>query len=306
MPVSRHPASGETATMSVKAFHYRMYATKQTSEKLPWVLDRARDRYNAGVQERRDAYEIAVRRHPNYDDEETRKQLTREQAIGSDEQKRELVEIKEERAAYQDIASPILQEVMRRLKRADDDFLRRVQHGEQPGYPRFQGRHRYNSFCSPDGAGCKLVGKTRPPNKKGVVRVNLPLRKIGTVKLHRHRDMTGTSKTLTIKREGEHFYAVCPCEIGKREPLPPSYEAVGIDLGVTQLAARSKGEFIDHPRSFRTAEKKLAKAQQALAKKKRGSQRRKKAVQEVAKCHRKIAKQRKDFQHKASRKLVKQ
>jgi Probable transposase len=38
----------------------------------------------------------------------------------------------------------------------------------------------------------------------------------------------------------------------------------------------------------------------------RGSHKRKKAVQRVAKCHRKIANQRKDFQHKASHKLVKQ
>jgi hypothetical protein len=54
------------------------------------------------------------------------------------------------------------------------------------------------------------------------------------------------------------------------------------------------------------AEKKLAVAQQALSRKKRGSHRRKKAVQHVANCHRKIARQRKDFHHKASRKLVNQ
>jgi len=116
--------------------------------------------------------------------------------------------------------------------------------------------------------------------------------------------MAGIIKTLTIKREGKHFYAVFTCEIGKPEPLPTSYEDVGIDLGVTHFAALSNGEFIDHHRSFRKAEKKLAKAQQALSRKKRGSHRRKKAVQRVANCHRKIANQRKDFQHKASRKLI--
>ena len=54
------------------------------------------------------------------------------------------------------------------------------------------------------------------------------------------------------------------------------------------------------------AEKNLAKAQQALTRKKRGSHRRKKAVQQVAGCHSKIANQRRDFQHKASHKLVNQ
>ncbi|MEO8957013.1 MAG: transposase [Ktedonobacteraceae bacterium] len=290
--------------MSIKAFKYRIYANKQTTEKLHWVLDRCRELYNAGLQERRDAYEMGVKRHPGYYDEETRKQRTREHAVGYYEQKRELVEIKEERPEYQEIASHVLQDVILRLKRAYDDFFRRVQNGEQPGYPRFQGRNRYDSFCYPDGAGWKLEDVIRPADKKGIVRVNLKLTKIGTVKMHLHRDIEGTIKTLTIKREGDDFYAVFTCEIGKPEPLPLSYEDVGIDLGVTHFAALSNGEFIDHPRYFRKAEKKLAKAQQALSRRKRGSHRRKKAASRVAKCHRKIANQRRDFQHKTSHQLV--
>jgi putative transposase len=287
--------------MSIKAYKYRIYANKGTTEKLQWVLDRCRELYNAGLQERRDAYEMGVRRHSGYYDEEGRKQLTREHSVGYYEQKRELVDIKELRPEYQEIASHVLQDVIMRLKRAYEDFFRRVQNSEQPGYPRFQGRNRYDSFCYPDGAGWKLDAKERPADKKGMVRVNLRLTKIGTVKLHLHRNMEGT-----IKREGEHWYAIFTCEIGKPEPLPTSYEDVGIDLGVTHFAALSNEEFIDHPCYLRKAEKKLALAQQALSRKKRGSHRRKKAVQYVATCHRKIANQRKDFQHKASRKLVNQ
>ncbi len=237
-------------------------------------------------------------------DVETRKQLTREHAIGYYEQKRELVDIKEERPEYQEIASHVLQDVLFRLDDAFKAFFRRIKNGEKAGYPRFQGRHRYDSFTYPDGAGWKLDTMTRPPNKKGMVSINLHLSKIGSVKVHLHRDMAGKIKTLTIKREGEHFYAVFTCEIGKTEPLPVSYEDVGIDLGVTHFGALSTGEFIDNPRYFRRAEKKLAKAQQSLSRKKRGSHRRKKVVQAVAKAHRKIRNQRQDFLHKQSRKLV--
>ncbi len=290
--------------MSIKAYKYRIYANTATTEKLHWVLNRCRELYNAGVQERRDAYEIGVKRHPNYYDDEARKQLTREHAVGYYEQKRELVDIKESRPEYQEIASHVLQDVILRLKRAYDDFFRRVQTGEQPGYPRFQGRNRYDSFTYPDGAGWKLDARERPADRKGIICVNLKLTKIGTVKLHLHRAIEGTIKTLTIKREGEHWYAVFTCEIGKPEPVPTSYEDVGIDLGVTHFAALSNGEFIDHPRYLRKAEKNLAKAHQALSRKKYGSHRRKKAASRVATCHRKIANQRKDFQHKASRKLV--
>jgi len=290
--------------MSIKAYKYRLYPNTATTEKLHWTLDRCRELYNAGLQEHRDAYEVGVKRHPNYYDDEVRKQLTREHAIGYYEQKRELVDIKEERPEYQEIASHVLQDVILRLKHAFDGFFRRVQNGEQPGYPRFQGRNRYDSFTYPDWAGWKLDRSERPADKKGVVKVNLRLTKIGTVKFHLHRDMAGTIKTLTIKREGEHFYAVFTCEIGKSDPLPTSHEDVGIDLGVTHFGALSNGDFIDNPRYFRKTEKKLAKAQQALSRKKRGSHRQSSAVQAVAKMHRKIRNQRQDFLHKASRKLV--
>ena len=76
------------------------------------------------------------------------------------------------------------------------------------------------------------------------------------------------------------------------------------DLGITHFAALSTGEFIDNPRKSRKAEKKLTKLQTALSRKKRGSHRRNKAVQAVAKAHRKIRKQRADFLHTQSRKLV--
>src|SRR6266852_3521431 len=284
---THHEKSDEAVeTMSIKAYKYRISMHKATAKQLQWVLDRARELYNAALSERKDAYTYAGK------------------SISVYEQKRDLVEIKQIRPEYKTIASHVLQDVLFRLNKAFDRFFERVKDGEKPGYPRFQGRNRYNSFTYPDGAGWKLDERTRPPEKKGMVRVNLKLSKIGNVKVHLHREMAGTIKTLTIKCEGEHWYAIFTCEIGKSEPLPTSYEDVGIDLGVTHFAALSSGEFIDHPRYFRKGEKKLAKAQQALARKKRGSHRRKKAVRRVAKCHRKIANQRRDFQHKASRKLV--
>jgi hypothetical protein len=151
--------------------------------------------------------------------------------------------------------------VLFRLEDGFKAFFRRMKNGEKPGYPRFQGRHRYNSFTSPDGAGWKLEEHKRPADKTGRVSVKLRLTKIGTVKLHLHRDLAGTIKTLTLKREGEHWYAVFTCEIGKPEALPVSSEDVGIELGVSHFGALSNGEVIDNPRYYRQAEKKLKKLQ---------------------------------------------
>ena len=98
--------------MSIKTYKYRIYANKTTTDKLYGVLNLCRELYNAGLQERRDAYETRVKRHPNYYDELTRKQLTKEHTISVYEQKRDLVEIKEVlRPEYQAIASHVLQDV---------------------------------------------------------------------------------------------------------------------------------------------------------------------------------------------------
>jgi putative transposase len=39
-----------------------------------------------------------------------------------------------------------LQDVLTRLDSAFQAFFRRIRDGQTPGYPRFQGSNRYNSF----------------------------------------------------------------------------------------------------------------------------------------------------------------
>jgi putative transposase len=285
-----------------KAFKYRLYPSKETEQKLFWTLACCRELYNAGLTERRDAYNFHVREHPNYYDEPTRKQLTKELTVNYSEQQNALPEIKAElREEYQEIAAHVLQDVLRRLDKAFQNFFRRVREGAtEPGYPRFKGRSRYDSFTYPDGAGWKLTVETQGKKLKGM----LTLSKIGNAKVTMHRPLEGKIKTVTIKREVDQWYAVFSCEVNAPEKLPLSYEDVGIDLGVTHLATLSNGEMIEHPRHYRRGEKTLEKRQHALSRKKRGSHRRDRARKLVAKAHRKIARQRKDFSHKQSRKLV--
>src|SRR5437016_6438451 len=113
-----------------KTFKYRLYPSKETEHKLFWILDRCRELYNAGLTERRDAYNFHVRQHPNYYDESTRKQLSKELTTGYQQQKGTLPEIKAElREEYQDIHSQVLQDVLLRLERAFQNFFRRVREG---------------------------------------------------------------------------------------------------------------------------------------------------------------------------------
>lgn len=273
----------------LKAYKYRLYPNTTTEKKLYFVLNRCRELYNAALSERKDAYQYAGR------------------SISWYEQKRDLPEIRQEiRPEYQDIGSHVLQDVLHRLNKAFDNFFRKVElkkaglFAGNPGYPRFQGRNRYSSFTYPDGAGWKFTVQTRGEKLAGT----LHLTKLGSVKVKLHRPLEGTIKTVTIKREVDQWYAIFTCEVAPPEKLPLSYEDVGIDLGVTHLATLSTGEMIEHPRYYRKAQKTLAKRQQAVSRKKRGSHRRTRAGKLVGKAYRKVARQRKDFQHKASRKLV--
>lgn len=259
--------------MCKQAYKFRLYPTRKQQERLQWTLDRARELYNAALQERRDAYRMAGKSITYYD------------------QARQLPEIKQDRGEYQDIHSQVLQDVLRKAEKTFKAFFARCKRGETPGYPRYKGRDRYDSFTYPQG-GFSLTNDSR-----------MCLSKLGSIKMKLHRPVEGEIKTCTIKREGDQWYVVFVCEV-EQEPLPQSDEAVGIDLGLLHFATLSTGETIENPRYFRKGEKKLERLQQALARKKRGSHRRKKAARQVAQAHRKVANQRTDFLHKESRKLV--
>ena len=259
--------------MSKQAYKFRLYPTSKQIQALTWTLDRCRELYNAALQERRDAYRMVGKRI-NYHD-----------------QANQLPEIKDIREEYRDIHSQVLQDVLRKTHKAYEAFFARCKRGDTPGFPRFKGRNQFDSFTFPQ-SGFSLTHDNR-----------VCLSKIGSIKVKLHREVQGSIKTCTIKREGEHWFVVFACEV-EQEPLEANDEAVGIDLGLLHFATLSDGSTIENPRYYRKAEKKLERLQQSLARKKRGSPRRRKGVKQVAKAHRKVANQRKDFLHKASRQLV--
>ena len=118
--------------MSKQAFKYRIYPTKEQEKTLFWTLARCRELYNAALSERKDAYKYehkSITYRMQADDLPEIKGIIREE--------------------YQNIHSQVLQEALKRLDKAFAAFFRRVQNGEEPGYPRFQGRNRYTSFTYP-------------------------------------------------------------------------------------------------------------------------------------------------------------
>jgi putative transposase len=281
-----------------KAFKFRLSPNTTTEKKLYFILNRCRELYNACLSERKDSYQLHQRRQVRVTEtgQVVAATMVANQKVSSVTyygQKRDLLDIKQDRQEDQDIASHVLQDVILRVERAFQNFFRRLSEGQTPGYPRFKGRSRYDSFTYPDAAGWKLDGD------------RLRLSNIGTIKVKLHRPLEGRIKTVTMKREVDQWYVVFSCEVEAPEKLPVSSEDVGLDMGVTHLATLSNGQMIAHPRYYRHARKTLEKRQQALARKKKSSHRRERAKKLIGKAHRKLARQRKDFHHKQSRQLVK-
>src|SRR5437763_13722985 len=192
---------------SLKAYKYKLYPSKGQAEKLQWTLDQARELYNAALQERRDAYRMS------------------HVSISYNQQAAQLPEIKEIRPEYNDIHSQVLQDVLRRVKKAYDNFFRRVKAGQNPGYPRFQGCGRYDSFAFPQ-SGFSLTEDNRVClSKIGTIKVKFPKGK-------KARPPRGEMKTCTIKREGQHWFIIFVCKVEQEIIYHPSGEAVGIDLGL--------------------------------------------------------------------------
>jgi putative transposase len=258
-----------------KTYKEKLKPTPQQERALEQVLWRCRTLYNTALEQRITAWQrchVSVTRY---------------------QQEAELKEIRAEFPEYAAIHSHVLQDVLARLDTTYQAFFRRVQRGEQAGFPRFQGRTRYHSFTYKEyGNGARLDNGA------------LVLSKIGRIAVRWSRPIQGTIKTVTVSREADGWYVCCSCAEVPTEPLPRTGHETGIDVGLKVFLITADGQLVENPRHYRKAERALKKAQQRVSRRKKGSHRRRKAVQVLARKHQHVCRQRQDFHHKTALVLV--
>lgn len=258
----------------IRTYKYRLYPTKKQVQKLNWTLDMCRILYNSCLVDRRNHYQ------------KTGKGLTRI------DQQEILKGDKEGIEFLNDIHSQVLQDVLFRVEKAFDNFFRRVKDKNgKAGYPRFKTEGRYDSITYPQQPGFQITPQ------------GLKLSKIGTLKLKKHREISGEIKTCIVKRDIDRWYACISVELALPKTRPV-ISATGIDAGFRKVVTLSNGEAVENPSFYRRTLGKLKTAQQSLSRKTKGSGNRKKQRIVVAKLHRKIAAKRRDFLHKLSRTVV--
>jgi putative transposase len=257
-----------------KMFVYRIFPTKKQETRLNETLHECRWLYNHLLEMRKKAFEQEGTSLSCYGQQATYPML------------------KQERPSLSMVHSQVLQNVAVRIDLAFKAFFRRCKAGEKPGYPRFRGGDRYDSFTFPQ-SGFQI-------DEQG----KLSASGIGHIKMVLHRPLRGKIKTLTLRRSATGKWYASFSVACEPERLPECAETVGIDVGLTTFASLSTGEAIANPRFFRKEEKALAKVQRKHSTLTQGTPQRRKHRKAVARVHERIAFRRDNFTHQESRNIV--
>jgi putative transposase len=173
----------------LKTFKYRLFPTKHQQTLLNQYLEECRWLYNHLLTERRDAWNQRKETLRYYDQAAT------------------LPALKARRFSLASVNSQVLQNVAVRVDLAFKAFFGRCKSGDEPGYPRYRGKGRYNSITFPQVPnGCKILGGLQC----------LKVMSVGQIKLVYHRPIEGTPKTATIScsHTGKWYVSVtCECDV---------------------------------------------------------------------------------------------
>lgn len=112
-----------------------------------------------------------------------------------------------------------------------------------------------------------------------------------------------TTVTLSKNKANQYYISFC-IEYEPNKPKQPIRQAIGLDFGLIDFISDSEGNTVKHPQHYQKSEKRKKFLDKAFSRTQKGSKNRGKAALRKNKVEQKIVNQRKDFQHKLSRKLV--
>jgi putative transposase len=261
-----------TVPVQMLTFKCRLLSSRGQHDKLRAALDHTRDLYNSALAERIECYRKTGKGRSWQD------------------QCKGLTELRAD-PAWTTYPVTLQRWPLKQVDLAFAAFFRRVKaKNGKAGFPRFRGHEWFKTFGFSDRSGWGVTG------------ARLRMKGIGSVRIHLHRPLPSVPIACKVKREGRHWYALLTVEaLCATEHVGP---AVGIDVGLTTLAALSTGEMIANPRPARRAEREMRRRQRQLSRCKRGSKRRRKVKARLATMHAKIARTRETHLHQVSADLT--
>jgi putative transposase len=193
------------------------------------------------------------------------------------------------------VGSQAIQDIAQRIDKGYRLFYRNLKHKSKTAPPSFRKVKKYKSFTLKQ-AGYKYEGGNKIIIQKQ------------EYKFHQSREMEGTVKTLTVKRDalgGIYLYFFCEQE-QVSEVIARTGKSVGFDFGLNTFLKASDGKDIETPLFFKQSSGAIEKANRKLSRKKKGSANGKLARLELARLHKKTTNQRKDFHFKLAAQLARE
>ncbi len=251
--------------MAIRAYKFRLYPSNQQERLLAKHLEISRQIWNTLLEKSKEKYEEEKRFYSISE----MQQMVKESGL----------------------FSQTAQAVCHRLFAAIEMKVKAKHAGRKCGFPRFKPTGRMKSLYYPQ-FGFHLGKK-------------LKLTPFGEIAIRKHREISGKTKTLTVKRESsEKWFAIFCVETKGVSARINDGPGVGIDLGLKNFATLSDAKIIKNPRHIKKLEKKLASLQRKLSKKKKGSKNRQKSRREVSRAYERVANARRDFLHKTANDLL--
>ncbi|HEX4207465.1 MAG TPA: RNA-guided endonuclease TnpB family protein [Ktedonobacteraceae bacterium] len=261
--------------MTKRAYKYRIYPTEEQQRNLGHTFGCCRFIYNWALSTRKRAY------------------FDHGKNLSTGDLSAGITVLKKEEGTVwlREVSSVPLQQAFRHLDTAYKNFFAKRAH-----YPTFKKKHKEqsatytNNAFTWDGQHLTLAKQKEP----------LPI--VWSRPLP--EGAQPSSVTVSKDRAGRYFVSILV--EGTIATLPMTDKMIGVDLGLKSFLITSDGETLDNPKYYTRDERKLAKAQRKHAKKKKGDKNRDKACRKVARLHARIADTRRDFQHQASIKLIRE
>ena len=268
----------------LKAYKFRMYPDKEQEVQLAKTFGCCRLVYNYYLARKIELYKSEQKSLSKYD---CNNHLNRE------------LKKSEEYIWLKEIDKFALTNSVYNLDTAYKNFFREIKKGNKnQGFPKFKSkkinRHSYTTNFTNNNIEVDFKNN----------KIKLP--KLRWLDCITHREFNGQIKSCTISKTPSGKYFVSVLVETEHSQLLQNNNAMGMDLGVSDLLITSDGEVIDNRRLTYQYEQKLAKLQRQLAKKKKGSNNFHKQRIKVARLHEKIANKRKDNLHKISSQIVKE
>lgn len=266
----------------LKSYLYRIYPTKEQEVLIQKTFGCVRFVYNHFLRERIEEYKRSGQSQNFY------------------RQCKNLTSLKKSNEWLQEPDKNALQNALRDLDKAYQNFFRGIKNGQFVGFPKFKSKkHDRKSYSTwnNNGRGVRIDGN----------KIHLPKLRFVRAKISREIP-TGYRiifATISQRPSGKYFISI----LTEYEQKTPTIDldkskALGLDYSSPHFYVDSNGELADMPRFYRDAEKRLAMEQRKLSKMTKGGCNYEKQRIRVARAYEKVSNCRADWQHKESTRLA--